>query len=53
MSMPAPAPRSRLSCGAPATGDADGSPMDTGVIGDFGALTAGMGRGGGKGDEGR
>lgn len=50
MSMPAPAPRSRLSCGGAVTGGADGSPMDTG---DFDAMTAGMGRGGGKGDEGR
>ncbi|CAM9389293.1 unnamed protein product [Ectocarpus sp. 12 AP-2014] len=50
MSMPAPAPRSRLSCGGAVTGGADGSPMDTG---DFDAMTAGIGRGAGKGDEGR
>ncbi|CAM9480020.1 unnamed protein product, partial [Ectocarpus fasciculatus] len=52
MSMPAPAPRSRLSCGGSVAGGTDGSPMDTGDVGDFGAMTAGMGRGGGKGDEG-
>lgn len=48
--MPAPAPRTRLSCGTPGEG-ADSSPMDTGEVVDFGAISAGMGSG--KGDDGR
>lgn len=57
-SMPAPAPRSRLSSGV-AAGVVDGSPMDTGDVVDgvdFGAISAGMGMGMGSGkadDEGR
>ena len=50
MSMPAPAPRSRLSAGR-AGGASEGSPMDTGEVADgldFGSLAEGIG-----GDEGR
>lgn len=52
MSMPAPAPRSRLSSSsASGTGGAEGSPMDTGDGGESGAFSAGASSV--KGDEGR
>lgn len=53
MSMPAPAPRSRLLTSG-AGGASKGSPMDTGDVVDgvdFGSLAGGVG--GDKGDEGR
>ncbi|CAM9920875.1 unnamed protein product [Scytosiphon promiscuus] len=54
MSMPAPAPRSRLPSSSggltPSTGGAQGSPMDTGDAGDLDAFSAGTA--GVKGDEG-
>lgn len=48
--MPAPAPRSRLSNGGSGDG-VNGSPMDTGDVVDFSAISAEIESG--KGDEGR
>lgn len=50
MSMPAPAPRSRLSSSGVGEG-VNASPMETGEAVDFSAISAELG--GGKGDEGR